>query len=243
VALLAVGLGGYVAWPVISATLAARGEPEEPPVTVPEIPEALQPRMRSLAESTFAAIYADMRRDWLTSNPVQAPPREWLSGIYLANASDFEEVEAFWDGMADYLTAVRTVDLATFDAAYAAQAAVQGVTGNDEVVMRERADSGFVAAAGARLRTYATVQNLIEAAVRLHRFLVANEAQIEYVPASTVTTDPVLEADAPAEIRSAMEDLIDEVTRALGALGYREQVTADGLWNTLLADIQGVGIR
>jgi hypothetical protein len=145
--------------------------------------------------------------------------------------------------MADYLTAVRTVDLATFDAAYAAQAAVQGVTGNDEAVMRERADSGFVAAADARHRTYTTVQTLIEAAIGLHRFLVANEAQIEYVPASTVTTDPVLEADAPPVIRDAMEELIDEVTRALGALGYREQVTASGLWSTVLADIQEVGIQ
>ena len=243
VALLAVGLGGYVAWPVLSATLASRGAPEGPPVTIPEIPEALQPRMRSLAESAFAAIYADVRRDWVTSNPIQTPPREWLAGIYLANASDFEEVEEFWDGMAEYLTAVRTVDLATFDAAYAAQAALQGVTGNDEAVMRERADSGFVAAAGARHRTYVTVQTLIEAAIRLHRFLVANEAQIEYVPASTVTTNPVLEADAPPAIRDAMDDLIEEVTRALGALEYREQVTANGLWSTVLADIQEVGIQ
>jgi hypothetical protein len=243
VALLAVGLGGYVAWPVLSATLTTRGAPEGPPVTIPEIPEALQPRMRSLAESAFAAIYADVRRDWVTSNPVQAPPREWLAGIYLANASDFEEVEEFWDGMAEYLTAVRTVDLATFDAAYAAQAALQGVTGNDEALMRERADSGFVAAAGARHQAYVTVQTLIEAAIRLHRFLVANEAQIEYVPASTVTTNPVLEADAPPAIRDAMDDLIDEVTRALGALEYREQVTANGLWSAVLADIQEVGIQ
>jgi hypothetical protein len=243
VALLAVGVGGYVAWPVLRATLAARGAPEGSPVTIPEIPEALQPRMRSLAESAFAAIYADVRRDWVTSNPVQAPPREWLAGIYLANAGDFDEVEEFWDGMAEYLTAVRTIDLVTFDAAYAAQAAVQGVTGNDEAVMRERADSGFVAAADARHRTYTTVQTLIEAAIGLHRFLVANEAQIEYVPASTVTTDPVLEADAPPVIRDAMEELIDEVTRALGALGYREQVTASGLWSTVLADIQEVGIQ
>ena len=46
-----------------------------------------------------------------------------------------------------------------------------------------------------------------------------------------------------AQIGDAMGDLIDAVTDALGALGYRDQVTADGLWEMVLQRVQDTGIQ
>lgn len=243
VALLAVGLGGYVAWPVVSASIASRGQPDDPGVVIPEIPEELEPRMRELSAGALTAIFSEHRSEWASTSRVQAPPRDWLSGVYFANASDFEVVADFWHDMQDYLEGVNGLDVATFDAAFAAQAAAQGVPASEATIMRERADSGFVAAARARAETYSRVEALIDAALRLHQFLVANEDAIEYVPASSVTTDPVLEATASPEIEAAMHDLLDAVTRGLSAIGYRDQVTADGLWSTVLASVQEIGVQ
>jgi hypothetical protein len=174
---------------------------------------------------------------------VQAPPREWLAGVYLANAGDYEQAADFWHGMADYLDSVRGVDLATFDAAFARRAEAEGVSAADAALMRARADSGFVAAAPARAATYGRVEALVDAAIRLHQFLVANQSAIAYVPASSMTTDPVFEATASPEIEAAMHELIDAVTRGLSAIGHREAVTGEGLWNTVLAEVQERGIQ
>jgi hypothetical protein len=65
---------------------------------------------------------------------------------------------------------------------------------------------------------------------------------MRHAPASSVTTDPVLEVAATLEVRSAMEVLIDSVSRALGALVYRDQVTAEGVWHRVLTVVQERGV-
>ncbi|MDA0329526.1 MAG: hypothetical protein O2958_11020 [Gemmatimonadetes bacterium] len=244
VVVLAIGVGGYVGWPLLSARLASSGESEIPRVFIPELAEELMPQMRRVSDAAFAAAFADVRREWAASDPVTAPPPDWLAGVYLANASRFDNVPAFWDGVGDYLDRVRAIGLAEFDAAYAAQLQVAGVTGPDAASMRERADSGFVAAAADRVATFDRVEVLVEAALDLHDFLTANEDNIAYVPASSVTIDPVLEANpSTPEIRRAMLDLIDEVTGALARLQYLDVVTSEGLWGTVLGQIQENGVR
>jgi hypothetical protein len=243
VSLLALGVGAYVGWPLLSARLGGSADPEVPPVFIPDIPEELMPEMRSVAQAAFAATFEDVRRRWAASSPVTAPSSDWLSGVYLANASQFGNVEAFWDGMTELLDGVRAIDLATFDSAYRAELRSRAVESTDAAVMRESADSSFVAAEPARSETYGLVETLIDAALKLHIFLAANEANIEYVPASTITTDPVLEANpATPELRSAMEGMLDEVTGALAALNHLELVTAESLWGTLLARVQESGL-
>jgi hypothetical protein len=48
---------------------------------------------------------------------------------------------------------------------------------------------------------------------------------------------------ATEEIGTAMGDLIDDVTAALAALDYREQVSAAGIWSTVLSRVQESGIQ
>lgn len=244
VILLVIGVGGYVTWPVLNNLLSGSGQPDIPSVVIPDIPAELMPQMRELAQSALGEAFADVRRGWGVSHSVMAPSTDWLSGAYLANASQFNNVEVFWHGMEDFLEGLQAVDLATFDVAYGVQLEAEAVSASDAGVMRERADSGFVAAAVARDETYARVQALIDAALQLHAFLIANESNIAYVPALTATTDPVLEASpSTPEIRAAMEDMIDDVTDALAALDYRGVVTADELWAKVLSTVQERGLR
>ena len=244
VAVLAVGVGGYLAWPVLSARLSRAREPAAPSVFIPELRSELMPQMRSVADAALAAVFEDVRRGWAASNSVTSPSSDWLAGVYLGNAGQFDNVEAFWIGMEDYLVGVEAIDLAAFDAALRVEMGPLGVTDADAALVLARADSGFVAGGPDRAALHDRVETLIAAALDLHAFLVANESNIEHVPASSSVTDPVLEASANTpEIRTAMEDLIDSVTGALADLGYRDAVTFDGFWTAVLAQVQEVSVR
>jgi hypothetical protein len=242
VVLVALAVGGYTAWPLLSERLSGSGQPEEPAVFLPPLSDALMTEMRAAADGALVRVFADVRTGWASGGAVEAPPRDWLAGVYLANASDYDEAASFWDGMGDWLDAVRSIDLAAFDAAFAAEVAQSGASDADAI--RERADSGFVAAAAERATAYARMEALIDAATRLHQFLVANEANIDHVPATSATTDPVMEIrPASEQIGTALGDLLDSVTDALVALGYRDQVTAQGLQAHLLRTVQETGVR
>ena len=238
----ALGIGGYAAWPVISGLL--EGEPEDAGTVIPPIPSALEPQMMSVANATVVAIYESVRTDWAADGPIATPGPDWLSGRYLATASEYPEAETFWEGMSDLMVAAAGIDLTTFDAAYGEELQRQAVSEADGALMRARADSGFVAAATARAATHQQLEDLIDAALRLHSFLVSNEASIEHVPASSATADPILEAvPATPELRSSMEGLIGNVTNALSDLDYRSQVTADGLWQSFVTRVHESAVQ
>ena len=247
VLLLAVGMGGYAAWPLISERLASGGEPEVPEVYLPPLSEELMPVMRDASADALAASFEDARSAWAQTGPLQEPPSEWLEGIYLANAGDYETVEAFWSGMADFAGRVRAIDLAAFDAALSAELQSRSMVADQMSAVRERADSGFVAATPERTEVYDRFDALIDASLALHSFLVANQDQIEYAPAAAVTTDPVLEVNpATPAIGEAMGDLLDDVLASLNeleALGGADGVTAEGLRSALRVRIQEVGVR
>lgn len=244
VIVLAVGVGGYVAWPIVRASLAARGQPDVPPVVIPALASDLMPQMIELSGAALLAEFGDVRAAWASAGPIASPTSDWLAGVYLANASQFPTVETFWNQMGDYLDGVRRIDLATFDAAFGAELSSRGVAAADGALMRARADSSFRAGAPARDETYDKVEALVDGALALHAFLVANEANIEHAPASAVNTDPVLEVNpATEEISDAMAGLIDEVTGALADLNYLDLVTAEGLWAVVLAQVQASAVR
>ena len=244
--LVAVGVGGWAAWPLLSAGFSGGGDLEIASGSIPSISAELMPAMRRAADATFDATFAQVRSDIAGSDPIASPSSDWLAGAYLANASQFDRVEGFWTQMGGTLDGLRAIDLPTFDAAYQVAQQSEDAPAAQRALMRARADSGFAApeAAAARTVTFDQAQALIDASVRLHQFLIANEANIAYAPAGSVTTDPVLEVDpATDEIRKAMEGLIDQITTALSVLGSRDQVTADGLWALVLERIKATGLQ
>ena len=169
---------------------------------------------------------------------------DYAESQFGVDRGQFDNVEAFWIGMEDYLVGVEAIDLAAFDAALRVEMGPLGVTDADAALVLARADSGFVAGGPDRAAVHDRVETLIAAALDLHAFLVANESNIEHVPASSSVTDPVLEASANTpEIRTAMEDRIDSVTGALADLGYFDAVTFDDFWTAVLAQVQEVSVR
>ena len=239
---VALAVGGYMAWPLLSERLGGSGSAGEPAVFLPPLDDALMPEMRSVAAGAFARAFADAHAGWASGGGVEVPPRDWLAGVYLGNASAYPGAADFWNGMGDWLDAVRVIDVSVFDAAFAAEATARGLVDAD--ALRERADSGFVAAAADRGAAYARMDALVDAATRLHDFLAANEANLEHIPATSMTTDPVMEIrPASEQVRAALEDLLGSVTDALVALRYRDQVTAQGLQGHLLQMVQESGVR
>ena len=243
VAILAVSVGGYVAWPLVTAELAASSEAEPMAVQLPSIPSELEPELRLLAGAALSAAFDDAGGEWAGGEAVEAPPGDWLAGVYLANASAYPAVSEFWERISEWLDAVRAIDGATFAEAFDEAAAGSELSAESMSVVRDRALAGFAAGTGDREDIYDRAQALVDASLRLHQFLVANEANIDYVPARAATTDPILEATADPAVREALDELIDDITRSLGGLGYRDQVTGEGLRARVLSTVQERGIR
>ncbi|NNL29701.1 MAG: hypothetical protein HKO77_01695 [Gemmatimonadetes bacterium] len=218
-----------------------------PEVYLPPLSDELMPVMRDASADALAAVFEEARSAWAQTSPVGEPPSEWLEGIYLANAGDYSAVEGFWSGMADFVDRVRGINLASFDAALTAELQARAMVADQMDAVRERADSGFVAATPERTAVFDRFDALVEASLALHAFLVANQDQIEYAPAAAVTTDPVLEVNpATPAIREAMENLLDDVLASLTdleALGGADGVTAEGLRSALRVRIQEAGVR
>lgn len=243
VVLLAVGLGGYVAWPIVSDRLTPPEETEEPGVTIPPLSEELMPVMREVSAEAVATIFQEARAVWNQSDSPPIPPSDWLAGAYLASAGDYPSAEAFWRGVADFVDLVRDMDLGTFDAALMEELSSRELSEADARAIRERADSGFVAAAPERAEVFEELDALIDAALALHQFLAANQDNIEYAPASIVTTDPVLEVEpATPEIEAAMNERLDDYFSAQRALDVRDRPSADVLLSLLQSRIQEEGV-
>jgi len=89
------------------------------------------------------------------------------------------------------------------------------------------------------------MDDLVNAALDLHEFLVRNEADIEYAPAAGgVSRDPVLEAvPVTKALGDQMWDMVDRITEAMDALGSLDRVTTDRLVSVLLDRIREAGFK
>lgn len=216
-----------------------------PPVTIPEIPAELLPRLRTLGEEALAATVSelgDLRRDF----DIPAEPRnDWLAGVYLANASQFGDVRDYWEALSAYVTHVGEVDASIFHQRFQARLEAERVPADTAAILLERADSGFLATRPQRLAAYALMGDLVDAALALHQFLLDNEADISYEPAAGgVSRDPVLEAvPSTPELGNRMWDMVDRITGALDALGTLDRVTTDRLLAVLLDRVNRAGFE
>lgn len=244
VILLALGVGGYVGWPILSARLAQSNPPERPEVVMPAISPELLPRMHELADQALADAVAQASATTAEPNVPGEPAPEWLAGAYLGNASRFASVEQFWTGIGRFVDALRAGDPQIYHDALVARVEAAGLAGEEAAIVVERADSGFVAAEERRVQTYDALERLVLASLDLHDFLVENEGNIEYRPASSSTADPVLEAVPSSQaIGDRMWDMVDAITESLDALGSLDRVTRERLTSATLARLQEGGVQ
>lgn len=241
-ALVALGAVGLFGWQQLGDRLAP--PPPRPPVVIPVIPAELEAPMREIADQALVAMFEQIGSRAFGEDAPEAPAEEWLAGIYLGNASDFESVRSFWAGYRSFADRLRDEEFQTFHDAYVALADSSGVEADVVPMLVERADSGFLAARDARVETYELLGSLTDAALALHNFLLLNEADIVYTPARGFSGNPIEEVvPATEEIGDRMWDLVEDITNALDRLGTLDRVTRDRLDNVMLARIREVGIR
>jgi hypothetical protein len=244
VLLLALGVGAYVGWPILSARLAQPDVPEQPVVVLPSLPPEILTRLRTLTEGAIADAITEVDRNSAGGAPSEPDP-QWLRGNYLANASRFASIETFWSGMGQFMQGVRGAEWRLYRDKLALRVGAAGIAADTVAMMLERADAGFVSAAAARTEAYADLERLVETALALHDFLVLNDASIDYRPAAVSTADPILEAvpSSPA-LGDQMEERIADYTGSLdAALGSVDRVTRARLTSALIARLQEVGIE
>lgn len=247
VAVLVVGAGGWFVFQRMGLGQAASVDdvPALPPVVIPDIPAELLPQMRDLAEDAIAEMLDDLRgRSGDLDIPLQ-PRQEWLGGNYLGNASEFDDIEQFWLGIERFVDEVRSTDTRLFHEKYVAQVAAAGIAQDTGDMLTERADSGFVAARDGRVEAYNLMDDLVNAALDLHQFLVDNEVDIAYEPVGAgVSRDPVLEAVPATEaLGDEMWGLVDGITGALMQMGTLDIVTTERLFAVLFDRIRRAGIE
>ena len=240
VVILGGGAGGYFAWQALAA-----GEgveiPALPPVVIPDIPSELLPRMRDMAEAAVNEMVEDLRgRSGSLGIPTE-PDDAWLGGNYLANASQFESIEHFWVGIERFVDDVRSTDAQLFHDRYVLQVEAAGIAADTAAILIERADSGFVAAREGRFEAYILMDELLNAALDLHAFLLDNQQQIRFEPGSG---DPLLEAVPSTEaLGDEMWGLVNGITDALAELGTFERVTRERLFALLFDRIRSAGVQ
>ncbi|HKJ01169.1 MAG TPA: hypothetical protein VJ997_01905, partial [Longimicrobiales bacterium] len=216
-----------------------------PPVTIPDIPAELLPVMRDLGEAALVDMIDDLRGMQADFDIPVEPRNDWLAGVYLANASQFADVQGYWEKIEAYVDRVREMDTQVFHEKYVAQLAAAEIGGDTAATLLERADSGFLATRDGRFAAYALMDDLVNAALDLHEFLLRNEDRIEYDPAAGgVSRDPVVEAipDSP-ELGSEMWEMVNRTTEALDALGTLERVTTERLTAVLFDRIRRAGFQ
>lgn len=131
-----------------------------------------------------------------------------------------------------------------FVSLYQAGLDTTGVTGPEADLLVERARAGFQAGRSERRAVYRKLGAVVDAALGLHEFLLANEDRIQYDPALGSSRDPVLEAvpDTP-ELGNDMWDRVDGITASLDALGALDRVTTERLLALLFSQLDAVLIR
>jgi hypothetical protein len=243
VALLA-GLGGAAWWFLGRSGGSAADDPSasSSPVLVPDIPVALEPRMEALSAEVRTESLAALRASHERADVPAEPPPRWLAGDYLANASRFGDVEAYWMSMERFLRTMQAAEDSIFAATLARRLGDEAPPADTARILEDRILAGFRATGRERGAVYIGARSVAQAALRLHTFLVENEGGIVYQPG--VSSDPVLEAvPSSAELGEEMWDRVGDITEAMDALGFLDKVTTARLVNAVVDRLAGIPLR
>lgn len=214
-ALLAVGGWGIVdAW---RAPLQASPVFEEEARVLPEM---TAPPLTSELASAHDGAFEDMVEgmDRLRSRlGVDAPPVEWMSGAYLADAGAYPEVPGYWERYAMLADTLAAVEEDLFRSGFVRRMSAQGIQGSVLTIRLARAVRDFREDAQRRRGYYDAMRALSAMATELHGFLMVETARIEYAPAERgLAEDPVLEISTGDPV--LMDAIWFRVNRMMAAL-------------------------
>ena len=246
VAVAVVGGGGFFGW---KAFMSGPSGPAQDTVTIDAISPELQPRFLQLSSQAYGTMLDSLRARVAAAGLPEGPPREWLQGVYLANASQYVALTEYWEAVEGALEDLRDADLdgsLFLDAYDAGLEATFPVDPEIQDTLRSRGQQGYEAARRDRSLVYDQLQAIINASLDLHDLLVANEDNIEHQPASGgVSRDPVTEAVPTTEALGAqMWGGVDAIQKALGEMDALGQVpTTDNLMRALFSRLAVTPIR
>jgi hypothetical protein len=227
---------GWLGWSLLRDGSGEAG-PRYRAVDIPALPPELEGTFRELAGGALADALVGLSERYRSAGLADEPPADWLAGQYLANASRFPEVAAYWEALAGALASLRTEEEALFRSALEARAAAAPVDAEDRATLVERGVAGFQSALPERDQAYEQLSAVFTAALSLHDFLLRNEDDIDYEPAAGgISRDPVLEAvPASRQLGDEMWRRVDEITSALEAMNaLSERPTTERLFSLTL---------
>ncbi|HSM03536.1 MAG TPA: hypothetical protein VK858_02895 [Longimicrobiales bacterium] len=239
------GAAAFFGWRYAAPLLGGAGGGDEPEVALPALDEALRPQMEELAGRAVSGLSRGLLALPERRGIPGEPTRDWLAGIYLANASDYPNVPAYWEAVREWTDAAQAAELNLFREAYRSEVDGAGLDAPDAEAVRNRGLAGFQAAGTDRRAVYDQLRAVADRSLALHEFLVMNEDQVAYEPAgSGVSRDPVLEAVPANEVLGdAMWDRVGSITNALDALGYLDQIDTDRLLGAFLEKLEASAVR
>jgi hypothetical protein len=160
-------------------------------------------------------------------------PGNWLDGHYLATASAYPRVPAYWRRYQAFVAELRASDAALFRSGFVQRLRSEGLEGPVLSMRLARGLDGFEATQPARDSLYGGMESLATTALELHALLEAREDDVEYDPvrAGTVSRDPVVEAfPRDPELQRRIWELLDRIFDSMdlvqgGVPGSREHLT------------------
>jgi len=221
--LVAVVAGGLLAAPWL---LGERGAEEGGPGSgVVAAPPPGDEELARRAQSSWVEGLEELRSSY-DLGPV---PEDWLSGAYLAQASAYPEVEAFWGAYSEYVETAAETETDRYREAFLGVLEDAEVEGPMRTLKLRQGLTAFVAQAPERRASYQSTLQLASAALELHRFLLESEAEIRFEPATgdRLSADPVTEAAGTDEATQAgLEAALDGVLEALQGVDGQQEAAA-----------------
>jgi hypothetical protein len=223
----AVIAGGLVGWLLLrtpGADLPTDGEitlgSQVPaPMAPSPLPVGLEEAGEAVAETVAEAFAAASDSLRMAMGLEGSPPRDWLSGMYLANAGSYPVVEDFWRGYGEFVSAFRPRDREIFERGMQAGLdALPELSAGDRSRLRAYFRDRYESRAEFREYRYESLLATSRAALALHQVLERHQAEIAFSPAigPGVSADPILEAVIPeGEVQRDVERALDQVFRAL----------------------------
>lgn len=208
----------------VVAIFAARGilggvdsQADAAPVIDTGPPPAANPVLEAQIQDAEGSAFQDMivAMDSLRGiYDVAGAPRDWLSGHYLANASEYGDVQEWWQRYDTYVRELRNRDEELFRRGFVDRLERSGLEGPVLSMRLARATEEFRATGASRDTVYSAMSEMATAALALHDLLVEREDDIVYTPVrpGVVTRDPVVEA-VPSDdaLRTEIWDTLDRL--------------------------------
>lgn len=179
------------------------------------VPAELRGPMVSVADETVAAV-----ADWIEGQAgslQERPPQEWLDGIYLAHASEYPEVEAYFSSLGEFIDRVRNRAPGRFLEAYEGALDEADLSEDQRARLRVWVQEDLEWSRFQRDSVYRAMADVVGAALDLHALLVEREEDIGYELLEAVPSDE--------DLQSEIDGHVDRLTSALDELNALGQVT------------------